>query len=194
MVLQDDVGLRLAHSPVALGNLPPLDDVVGSNVGLQGVCLLIQSLLDLQIGGQLLVLHLHPVGGLPGRLLRLRGHTGNAVAQRLGLQGQHRLILHEQRGGRVARAVEIVLGYLLRQQAAQITGHLLRLAHINAQHLGPGIGAAYQRRISHVGQPDIIGIDGLPRRLLPGFQAGHLFIDTVKLSRFAHAGSSSPWA
>jgi len=73
-----------------------------------------------------------------------------ADGQRLGRQ--HLFIRHQKRRGRVARAVEVGLRGLLRQGAAEKTGNLFRLAHIDAQHLGVGIRAAHERGVGHVGK------------------------------------------
>ena len=77
---------------------------------------------------------------------------GHAVADGQRLGRQHLFIRHQKRRGRVARAVEVGLRGLLRQRAAEIPRHLLRLAYINAQHLSVGIRAAHERGAGHVGK------------------------------------------
>ena len=75
-----------------------------------------------------------------------------AVLHDVAADGGDVFIRHQKRRGRVARAVEVGLRGLLRQGAAEKTGNLFRLAHIDAQHLGVGIRAAHERGVGHVGK------------------------------------------
>lgn len=108
--------------------------------------------LDVEDRRKVLIFDLHRLGGGAGRLLRLRGDDGHTVADGQRLGRQDLFIRHQKRGGRVARAVEVGLRGLLRQGAAEVSGNLFRLAHIDAQNLGMGIRAAHQRGVGHVGK------------------------------------------
>ena len=152
MVFENDVGLFLAHSDVALRHLAPLDDVRVGKVRLHRGRIIRERGLDVEDRRKVLVFDLHRLGGGAGRLLRLRGDDGHTVADGQRLGRQHLFIRHQKRRGRVARAVEVGLRGLLRQGAAEKTGNLFRLAHIDAQHLGVGIRAAHERGVGHVGE------------------------------------------
>ena len=152
VVFENDVGLFLAHSDVALRHLAPLDDVRVGKVRLHRGRVVRERGLDVKDRRKVLIFDLHRLGGGAGRLLRLRGDDGHAVADGQRLGRQHLFIRHQKRRGRVARAVEVGLRGLLRQGAAEVSGNLFRLAHIDAQNLGVGIRAAHQRGVGHVGE------------------------------------------
>ena len=117
-----------------------------------------------------------------------------AVAEHQRLVGQHLLICHQQWGRRVARTVEIFLRRFLRQGTAEVAGDLLRLARINAEYLGVGMGAAHQRGIRHVRYSEIICILSESRCLVRGLKARCLTIDNGEFSLLHHACSSFPFA
>ena len=152
MVFHDNVGLRLTLGNVALRHLAPLDDVRVGKVRLHRGRVVGERGLDVKDRRKVLVLDLHRLGSGAGGLLRLRGDDGHAVADGQRLGRQHLFIRHQKRRGRVARAVEVGLRGLLRQGAAEVSGNLFRLAHIDAQNLGMGIRTAHERGVGHVGE------------------------------------------
>ena len=152
VVFENDVGLFLAHSDVALRHLAPLDDVRVGKVWLHRGRVVGERGLDVEDRRKVLVFDLHCLGSGAGALFRLRGDDGHSVADGQRLGRQHLFIRHQKRRGRVARAVEVGLRGLLRQGAAEVSGNLFRLAHIDAQNLGVGIRAAHQRGVGHVGE------------------------------------------
>ena len=94
-----DLRRGLPRRPVPLAHLPPLDDVVRRNLGLQRLRALSQGAVHIQIGRQHLILHPHRRRRRAGRLLRLRRHAGDPVPQHLRLPGQHQLVLHLTHAG-----------------------------------------------------------------------------------------------
>ena len=141
-----------------------------------------------------LIFYLHSFGSGSSRCLRLSGNDSYAVAEHQRLVGQHLLICHQQWGRRVARTVEIFLRRFLRQGTAEVAGDLLRLARINAEYLGVGMGAAHQRGIRHVRHSEIICILSESRCLVRGLKARCLTIDNGEFSLLHHACSSFPFA
>ena len=118
----------------------------------------------------------------------------HAVADGQRLGRQHLFIRHQKRRGRVARAVEIHLRRLLRQRAAEIPRHILRLRRVDAQHLCMRIRAAHQLCIHHARHAQIVRILPRAERLFKRFKARRFVVHHIKSALFHHCCASFPFA
>ena len=158
--LDDQIGGReiLLHRPE--GELALERDIGVATRGVQdGIACRGQRLFGIDDRGQRFVFDLDQIAGVLGDVAILRRHRRHRLADVAhSVMGDHRLEHRRARPGgeRVADFRGIGAGH-----HAKDAGERLSLAHVDGDDPGMGMGAPQHRRVRHLGQIHVVGIDPL---------------------------------